>query len=890
MIRTPEKLIEDGYRVFIDTNIFMHTNCREENNLKKLVERAYAVINAQQNPIIITSKVLDELNKHSSTSIDTFAAEGKDVGAIERARNAVKFIAAAEGSGLFRTDLGDTTNPYADDTFVAVFKAYKNVYDMCLVTNDITLLLLIRELNYKASKTLIAGTITSNGEINIESDRELLTRGKKKLDRLREEADATGGVDDKVRSEKASIERVMSSVSKLSKIPLSNISEKSHVQNPPTISKPVAITVITANSKPAFVVATNIASADTIIQASAIPCEGDTVTVYDSSGAKRVVKLETLLGTGGEGSAYSVENDRVIKIYDSEHLTEHRARKIHLLVEKNLSFKGICFPTGAVVNTDGQFVGYIMPRAEGKEFSKELFSPRRFRNAFPDWKKSDLIEVCIAVLEQISFLHSNGIILGDINPKNLLVTNDKLVYIIDADSWQIESYPCPVGTPMFTAPEIQGKHYPDFLRTLENENYAVATLLFQIMITGQFPYARIGFDGDIAKSIKSGLFAFQWKGISNKDQPKGNWKYMWGHLNPKIKEMFWNTFNKNGITYAPTKRPSVEQWLSAFQNYKKDIRNDFDAMSNDVYPTRFHKFRKDTPVYKCDRCSNEICGIWKDDIQEYYCPPLCSDCKGASPICEQCGKPVKNEQTKLCSDCTHKLNFASCTECGAETQKRYLIEGLCTKCREKRNYAPCSVCGASTHKNRLIAGRCPKCQLVTCKRCGQQKPNSDLQYRTCSACRSKENTFDVSRKCAVCGKPFMTFGHIWWHQDKYKPIPTSHKRGDANCRPPAPRPAPLPPRAQSQQSNSSGWCYVATYVYGTYDCPELWMLRRFRDETFKNNKLGRLFIKAYYYLSPRMIDKLGNNTVFKKIAAVLVNGIVSILIRKQTSQERYYDD
>ncbi|TFC34118.1 CFI-box-CTERM domain-containing protein [Cryobacterium sp. TMT2-42-4] len=45
-------------------------------------------------------------------------------------------------------------------------------------------------------------------------------------------------------------------------------------------------------------------------------------------------------------------------------------------------------------------------------------------------------------------------------------------------------------------------------------------------------------------------------------------------------------------------------------------------------------------------------------------------------------------------------------------------------------------------------------------------------------------------------------------------------------------------------------CYVATAVYGTYDCRELWVLRRFRDETLSTSRLGRAFTAVYYAVSP----------------------------------------
>lgn len=51
-------------------------------------------------------------------------------------------------------------------------------------------------------------------------------------------------------------------------------------------------------------------------------------------------------------------------------------------------------------------------------------------------------------------------------------------------------------------------------------------------------------------------------------------------------------------------------------------------------------------------------------------------------------------------------------------------------------------------------------------------------------------------------------------------------------------------------------CYIATAVYGSYDAPEVLVLRRFRDETLKRTMLGRGFIRTYYALSPALAQKL----------------------------------
>ena len=57
-------------------------------------------------------------------------------------------------------------------------------------------------------------------------------------------------------------------------------------------------------------------------------------------------------------------------------------------------------------------------------------------------------------------------------------------------------------------------------------------------------------------------------------------------------------------------------------------------------------------------------------------------------------------------------------------------------------------------------------------------------------------------------------------------------------------------------------CYIATAVYGSYDCPEVWALRRYRDEYLDTRALGRLFIRCYYAVSPTVVKCCGNSRLF----------------------------
>lgn len=90
-------------------------------------------------------------------------------------------------------------------------------------------------------------------------------------------------------------------------------------------------------------------------------------------------------------------------------------------------------------------------------------------------------------------------------------------------------------------------------------------------------------------------------------------------------------------------------------------------------------------------------------------------------------------------------------------------------------------------------------------------------------------------------------------------------------------------------SQSSSGCYIATCVYGSYDCPEVWTLRRFRDYTLDSTWYGKLFIKCYYAISPTLVKLFGNTTWFKKFWKEHLDRMVMSLKEKGV-QDTFYQD
>lgn len=84
-------------------------------------------------------------------------------------------------------------------------------------------------------------------------------------------------------------------------------------------------------------------------------------------------------------------------------------------------------------------------------------------------------------------------------------------------------------------------------------------------------------------------------------------------------------------------------------------------------------------------------------------------------------------------------------------------------------------------------------------------------------------------------------------------------------------------------------CYIATCVYGSYDCPQVWTLRRFRDCILGENYFGRIFIRTYYLVSPILVKIFGKTNWFKKACRCVLDKIVKGLQSKGIENTPYDD-
>ena len=87
----------------------------------------------------------------------------------------------------------------------------------------------------------------------------------------------------------------------------------------------------------------------------------------------------------------------------------------------------------------------------------------------------------------------------------------------------------------------------------------------------------------------------------------------------------------------------------------------------------------------------------------------------------------------------------------------------------------------------------------------------------------------------------------------------------------------------------SGGCYIATAVYGSYDCPQVWTLRRFRDGFLAKTWCGRAFIRIYYAISPSLVKRFGKTEWFRLMWKRKLDRMVSNLNAKGVDDTPYQD-
>lgn len=94
---------------------------------------------------------------------------------------------------------------------------------------------------------------------------------------------------------------------------------------------------------------------------------------------------------------------------------------------------------------------------------------------------------------------------------------------------------------------------------------------------------------------------------------------------------------------------------------------------------------------------------------------------------------------------------------------------------------------------------------------------------------------------------------------------------------------------EAPAQGKKGGCYVATCVYGSYDCPEVWVLRRYRDNVLADTWYGRAFIRFYYWAGPKAVKWFGKTAWFHRMFKKPIDSMVEKLKSRGFADTPYRD-
>jgi DNA-binding helix-hairpin-helix protein with protein kinase domain len=282
--------------------------------------------------------------------------------------------------------------------------------------------------------------------------------------------------------------------------------------------------------------------------------------------------LGRCLGQGGEGAVYSVPNwpTSVAKIY-ARRPDEHGARKLGAMVQlgNDVLAQVSAWPQNLLMDPrTGAVIGFLMPRVDAHDEIHKLYGPSDRKTAFPDANWAFLVRAARNLAAAFEAVHQHGHVIGDVNQGNVVVSRQATVRLIDCDSFQIthlgRTYPCRVGVPLFTPPELQGRKLNDIVRTQNHDRFGLAVLVFHLLFMGRHPFAGRHPERAIPveTALREGLFAFGREALRSGFEPPP-WSLRLKDVTPSVAELFERAFGPAAI--AGGDRPSAGEWVGTLE-------------------------------------------------------------------------------------------------------------------------------------------------------------------------------------------------------------------------------------------------------------------------------------------------------------------------------------
>jgi len=158
--------------------------------------------------------------------------------------------------------------------------------------------------------------------------------------------------------------------------------------------------------------------------------------LYDSNGKEYQIDDSKEITRGGEGKIIKVDNNLVAKVY-LPGITPINESRFHFL--NSLNKKEFIKPESLLYNKNKKIEGYLMKLLPSNFYPLySAFAPNFAKKASITDKT--IIDMFKKMREIVEYCHSIGIVVGDLNPFNILMNDSGEFYFLDVDSYEVPGF------------------------------------------------------------------------------------------------------------------------------------------------------------------------------------------------------------------------------------------------------------------------------------------------------------------------------------------------------------------------------------------------------------------------------------------------------------------